>query len=103
MDTIALILIMALLVIAVVTDNKHKSFYYYKRIKTKRGECEDMINMLNDLVGKTIKLRDVILGYQYEGQLVEVNEKWIKLKIEKSKKTTYKIIAVDSIGTIDYD
>ena len=64
-----------------------------------------MSKMLEELVGKKVRITDMILGASFTGTVVEVDDRWLKVeKRNKKGDLVYtKIVAIESIGNIDIE
>jgi hypothetical protein len=84
--------------------NRANGFLFFRILRKNKGE-NDMANakMITDLVGKNVKINDMILGKSYKGCILEIEDKWIKIDVGNPKKGTIiiKILAIDSIGAVD--
>lgn len=101
MNHFLIIMAIIILVLAVSMMNSRKIGYYVFR-KIKKGDMTNMVNMINELIGKEVKIRDIVLGVSYSGKVIEVEEKWLKIESAKKKGSITRIIALDSIGAIEF-
>ena len=107
MDSALPVLLICISLILLYSSIRRSGYGYMvlkrRRKSTHLKEIDIMSKMLEELVGKEVRIFDIILGSTVSGTVIEVDDKWLKLeKKNKKDEVVYtKIVSIESIGNIE--